>query len=171
MKKVLIASAVGFAILALSSGHVESQKTDNLDKFMRAKLIHSQKVLEGLATEDFFLIAKHSQKMSLLSQAAAWQVLQTPEYRQHSIEFRRSCDTITEAAKKKNLDAAALAYLSTTLKCINCHKYVRGVRMAHLDQTPFDQTPFDQTPFDQTPFDQKSGTEIPVLFQHSRAAE
>jgi cytochrome c556 len=102
----------------------------NVDQFMRAKLLHSQKVLEGLTTENFPLIAKHSQDLSLLSQAAAWQVLQTPEYKQHSTEFRRSADALTKAAEAKNLDGAALAYVDVTLKCISCHKYVRGVRMA-----------------------------------------
>jgi hypothetical protein len=57
-------------------------------------------------------------------------VLQTPEYLQQSQDFRRTADAVTEAAKKKNLDGTALAYVELTMKCINCHKYVRGVRMA-----------------------------------------
>ena len=52
---------------------------NRVGEFMKAKLQHAQRVLEGLATEDFDLIAKHSQEMSLLSQAATWQVLQTPK--------------------------------------------------------------------------------------------
>jgi cytochrome c556 len=99
---------------------------------MRAKLSHSQKVLEGLTTEDFDMIAQNAQAMSLLSQATNWQVLQTPEYLDQSREFRRAADAVTEAAKKKNLDGAALAYVEMTMKCINCHKYVRGVHMARF---------------------------------------
>ena len=37
---------------------------------------------------------------------------------------------MTEAARKKNLDGAVLAYVDLTMKCINCHKYVRGVRVS-----------------------------------------
>jgi len=117
-----------------------TQRTDNVKEFMRAKLTHSQKVLEGLTTEDFDAVAKHSQEMSLLSQAASWQVLQTPEYMQRSTEFRRSTDTLTEAAKNKNLDGATLAYVDVTMKCVECHKYVRRVRQARLDERPLDYT-------------------------------
>ncbi len=107
----------------------DAQKSD----FMRAKLMQSQKVLEGLVREDYDAIAKHSQEMSLLSQASNWQVLQTPEYRERSTEFRRSVDALTEAGKNKNLDGAALAYVEVTMKCVTCHKYVRRVKMAKVD--------------------------------------
>lgn len=117
-------------LLVLSTARGSAQQPNKVGEFMRAKLTHSQKVLEGLAMEDFDLIAKHSQDLSLLSQAATWQVLQTAEYRDRSTEFRRSADALTEAAKKKNLEAAALAYVDVTMKCVNCHKYVRQVRMA-----------------------------------------
>lgn len=98
---------------------------DKLAKFMRLKLFHSEKTLEGLATEDFNLIAKHSQAMSLLCEDEMWSVLRTAEYDQRSNEFRRSVDAITNAAREKDLDAATLAYLDTTMKCVSCHKYVR----------------------------------------------
>ncbi len=107
-----------------------AQEANKVSEFMRAKLTPSQRVLEGLTIEDFDLIAKHAQEMSLLSQAATWQVLQTAEYRDRSTEFRRSADALSEAAKKKNLEAAALAFVDVTMKCVNCHKYVRHVRMA-----------------------------------------
>ena len=101
-------------------------------KFMQAKLAHAQKVVEGLALEDFEAIAKNAQSISLLTQAEVWQVFQTPEYVQHSQEFRRAADAVSDAAIKKNIDAAALAYVDMTLKCVNCHKYVRTKRMASL---------------------------------------
>ena len=107
-----------------------AQPANNVRDFMRKKLVHSQKVLEGITTDDLATVAKHSQELSLLSQAATWQVLQTPEYLQHSIEFRRAADALTDAANKRNSDAAALAYLDVTMKCVTCHKYVRGVRIA-----------------------------------------
>jgi len=55
-------------------------------------------------------------------------VLQTPEYRERSNDFRRSVNAITDAARKKNLEAATLAYVDSTLKCVSCHKYVRQSR-------------------------------------------
>ena len=109
---------------------IHAQDADKVAVFMRGKLEHSQKVLEGLALEDYDKIAKNAQEMSLLSQASTWQVLQTPEYHDRSVEFRRSVDAVTEAARKKNLEGAALAYVEVTMKCVSCHKYVRKVRMA-----------------------------------------
>lgn len=104
----------------------------NLRDFMQVKLKHSQDILAGLVSDDLDKVAKGAQELSLLSQAESWQVFQTEDYLLHSREFRRSADALRDAAKKNNMDAAALAYVDTTLKCVNCHKYVRGVRMADL---------------------------------------
>lgn len=38
-----------------------------------------------------------------------------------------------DAAKKKNIDGAALAYMETTMKCVSCHKYVRAVRLTEIE--------------------------------------
>ncbi len=103
---------------------------DPLAAFMQAKLSHSQQLLRGLVTEDFEGIAKNSQKLSVLSEEASWQVLQTAEYREHSLEFRRAAEAVAEAAKEKNIDGASLSYVKLTLSCIACHKYVRTVRQA-----------------------------------------
>jgi hypothetical protein len=103
-------------------------RPDQVATFMRAKLAHSQDVLEGLAVEDFDLIDKGAQQLSLASEDASWQVLQTEDYARESAEFRRSCDSLRKAAKGKNLDGAALAWMEITMKCVQCHKYVRDQR-------------------------------------------
>ena len=135
----LAATIVIVALLCSAVSTASAEQVDNVAKFMRVKMNHAHKVLEGLALEDFDAIAKHSQEMSLLSQAASWQVLQTPEYRQQSTDFRRAANALTEAAQKKNLDGASIAYVEMTLKCVQCHKYVRRVRMAQAD-APADAT-------------------------------
>jgi hypothetical protein len=126
---------VGLALcgICVAVGQTTTPKADASHNFMRAKLEHSQKVLEGLAIDDLPLVAKHSEEMSLLSKATNWQVLRTPEYVQRSKEFQRAAEAVASAAKKKNLDGAALAYLDLTMKCIDCHKYVRNVRMVKLE--------------------------------------
>ena len=98
---------------------------DRVAVFMRAKLAHSQNVLEGLATEDFDLIERGAQELSLASQDSNWQVLQTEDYVRQSAEFRRACDSLRDAAQRKNLDGATVAWMDVTLKCVQCHKYVR----------------------------------------------
>jgi cytochrome c556 len=111
-----------------------SQQRDQLKDFMRVKLRHSQKVLEGLVLENFDEIAKNSQEMSLLSLAETWQVFETPDYIEQSRKFRVAADALTDAAKRKNLERATLAFNQVTAKCVECHKYVRGIRMAQAAQ-------------------------------------
>ena len=122
----LLVLAMGLAASIVSTARAE----DDLPAFMKVKLRHAEKVLEGLATEDYELIVKNSQAISLLCEDEMWAVLQTPEYRERSREFRRSVDSITEAARSKNLEAAALSYVDSTMKCVSCHKYVRKTRSA-----------------------------------------
>lgn len=125
----VVALSCGAGLLALAQ---PKPGGGNLRDFMQVKLKHSQDILAGLVTEDLDKVAKGAQELSLLSQAESWQVYQTEDYLLHSREFRRSADALRDAAKAKNLDAASLAYVDTTLKCMSCHKYVRGVRMAEL---------------------------------------
>lgn len=142
MKRIerhLAAAAVAVAIVGVSfasggrRGAAPAQepavgdKPNDVAVFMRAKLGHAQHVIEGLALADYDLIARGAHDLSLASQASSWQVLQTADYARQSQEFRRSCDSLRTAAKEKNLDGAALAWMEVTMKCIQCHKYVRDV--------------------------------------------
>lgn len=101
-------------------------RPDEVAPFMRAKLAHAQDVLEGLSLGDFAAIRRGAQELALASQAASWQVLQTVEYARQSAEFRRSCESLKNAAREENLDGATLAWMEVTMKCVQCHKYVRG---------------------------------------------
>jgi cytochrome c556 len=130
---------VGSVVVWLASARAQDPepsdlKTNDVHAFMRLKLGHAHKVLEGIATEDFKLIAKNAQEMTLLSEASNWQVLQTPEYEHHSRTFQRVSDTLVREAKQQDIDGAALAYVELTMSCVNCHKYTRGVRMAAVDR-------------------------------------
>ena len=121
---VIVASLLIF-VLWLVSSSLAQPKVNDVHDFMRVKLDDAKKVLEGLTVEDFDMIVKNAQEMSLLSEDTAWQVLQTLEYSQRSAEFRRTANRLRDAAKQKDLDAAALAYVKLTMQCIDCHKYVR----------------------------------------------
>ena len=128
MGKFYIATCIATVVAGLWSRGGEAEPPNQVGPFMRAKLAHSQHLLEGITLGDYEMIAKHGQALSLLAQEATWRVLQTPEYLQHSAEFRRAADALTEAAREKNLDGAALGYVDLTMRCVNCHKYVRDVR-------------------------------------------
>jgi hypothetical protein len=104
------------------------QEPGKVKDLMRAKLSHSQKVLEGIATSDFDLIARHADDLIQVSKSLEWHVLKTPRYELHSNEFRGSAETLVQQAKDKNLDGATLTYVDMTLNCVKCHKYVRSTR-------------------------------------------
>lgn len=124
---IIVALATFVFTLPLSS-QAQQPKANAVGAFMRVKLGHSQKLLEGLALKDFDSIAKNSQAISLMSQEATWNVLQTKEYFDRSKEFRRTVDALTDAARKKNLEAAALGYVEMTMQCVHCHNYLRDVQ-------------------------------------------
>jgi cytochrome c556 len=128
----ILALPLGLVLLLGAPGISQQEKGNR--EFMRAKLKHSQEIVEGLALENFDQIVKNAQQLSLLSHATNWDVFQTEEYLMQSREFRRATESLRAQAKEKNLDGAVLAYLDVTMKCVNCHKYVRGIRMAKLDR-------------------------------------
>jgi hypothetical protein len=105
-----------------------------VSELMHNKLKHAQRVLEGVAVNDFDMIAKHAEELVLLSKKAEWMVFKTPKYELRSNEFQRAADDLIQNAKQKNLDAAALSYMDMTMSCVRCHKYVRQVRQARLNE-------------------------------------
>ncbi|MBM4074171.1 MAG: hypothetical protein FJ267_00830 [Planctomycetes bacterium] len=98
--------------------------------FMRRKLEASSQILEGLTTEDSALVIKGAKSLVEMSSAEKFQVQNNMMYRQFSNEFLRTAQGLVEAAEKDNFDASALKWIDTTMKCMECHKYVRGTRLA-----------------------------------------
>ena len=132
MKRSTIAVTLAVSLAStcwLTSGGHAAPRPDLRD-FMRVKLKHSQKVLEGLVLNDFTLVAKNAQDMSLLSLDETWQVMTTPEYLEYSRKFRVATDALSSAAKRNNLEQSTVAFNQMTTRCVECHKYVRDVRMA-----------------------------------------
>jgi hypothetical protein len=120
-------------------GRAASRDREAVSELMHNKLKHAQKVLEGVAVNDFDMIAKHAEELVLLSKKAEWMVFKTPKYELRSNEFRRAAEELIQNAKQKNLDAAALSYMDMTMSCVRCHKYVRQVRQARLDEDDRDR--------------------------------
>jgi cytochrome c556 len=113
------------AWLAISAAQ-DTPKPPTRADFMKIKLLHAQKVLEGIAKENYDEVAKSSQAISLLTMEEQWNVMTTEKYLQQSRAFRDAADSITDAAKARNLDAMSLAYVDMTLSCVKCHKQLRA---------------------------------------------
>ena len=97
-----------------------------VSKFMRMKLEASQKVLAGLALEDFELIQEGAEKLEEMSAAEKWRVSKDPLYREHSVDFQRVAQRLVKSGKDGKLEASALAWIEMTMQCIECHKWSRA---------------------------------------------
>jgi len=102
--------------------------------FMRAKLTSSQKVVEGLVSKDFDLIATGAKELEKMSDAAAFQQYPDPVYRHYSREFRRQAAKLQRLGVDRNLEGASFTYMHSLTTCIACHEYVRDViKVAEAD--------------------------------------
>ena len=127
--KVALCGLLSIALLAgVAATIAPNDPKITTREIMKLKLESSQKVLEGIAVENFAAISANAQKLAVLSQAAGWQARQTPEYKQYTAEFRRHAEALQKAARDENVDAASVAYFQLTISCVNCHRHMRGVR-------------------------------------------
>jgi hypothetical protein len=136
MKRVLsgiLAAAVAFGT-ATVVGHGGEPPQAKAAELMRKKLQQSQKVLEGIALNDFDKIVQHADELILISKETEFKVMKTPQYQLYTDEFRRNAEELVQKAKDKNIDGATLAYMQLTLTCVKCHKHCREVRMTFGDR-------------------------------------
>jgi len=138
MGSVLTRSGIGTALLfALVVGgaslRVQGEQPGDLKRFMRQKLEHSQKVLEGLTLENYALVAENARALKELSEDARWRVSPNINYLRLSAEFQDLAQEVAEKARQKNLDGATLAYVRMTVNCVKCHEYTRENRITRLD--------------------------------------
>jgi hypothetical protein len=121
------------AIVAPSALGPGGELAPNMDKqrdrrvLMHGKLAHAQKILEGVALNDFDLIAQRAGALAAAAEDPLWRSLERPEYRIHQSEFEQITSALAEAARRQDLEAASLQYVRLTLNCVRCHQCVRGV--------------------------------------------
>jgi hypothetical protein len=131
---LLVAVALAAGVLVVPGQAASPKKGGKkAEGVMQKKLKESQKVLEGIALADFDEVVKHAEELLELSKEARFKVLDTPQYRNYSKDFRSHAEDLIKHAKRKNVDAAALAYVELTLTCVKCHKHVREKRMARAE--------------------------------------
>lgn len=112
----------GLALLPFASAQERKPKEESI---MKKKLAAAQKLLGGLATNDFDTIQDSADRLNDYSKQAAWKLIETPRYEIYSEEFQRLTLKMSNQAKAKNLDGVALSYVDMTLVCVKCHQHVR----------------------------------------------
>jgi hypothetical protein len=113
------------ALLACQVGAADKESQDKGSFWMQKKLEYSQKILAGLATQDFEQVGKNARSMNALTQMEKWVRGGTPQYRAQLLIFQNANEQIIRMADEKRLDGAALAYVQLALSCVNCHKVIR----------------------------------------------
>ena len=125
--------ALAAAVCALmTAGVAQSRHPSATKEFMRQKLELSQRVLEGVVTGNFELVAVNARRLGAMSLEANWRAFGNAGYTRHSDEFRRLTEALARTAAERNLDGVTLAYMRVTMSCVECHKFVRGEKTAHL---------------------------------------
>ena len=117
--------AGGMLAPAADSPDDKDQLRSKVSVFMRAKLLNSQNVLEGLTTENFDLIRQGAEKMLVMSKAAEWRIGGGGAYALDTAQFVASAQDLIKNAKDRNIDGATVSYLQLTMNCITCHKHIR----------------------------------------------
>jgi hypothetical protein len=105
-------------------------------ELMQRKRELAHALLDAIVLKEFDRIDKSADALIQLSQAAEWQVFQTPRYLQYSAEFQEAAEKLGKNARAKNLDGTAFAYVGLTLSCIRCHDYIRETRRTRRGQEP-----------------------------------
>lgn len=105
----------------------------SLRDIMRFKLHYAQGVLEGIATENFPLVATNSARLAQLARSTDWKARTTPDYERFTADFLRQTESLRKAAQNRNAEAAAVAYFQLTVSCVNCHRHLRGVETGQMD--------------------------------------
>lgn len=103
-----------------------------LRAFMRKKLVAADHVMEGLATPNYELIRKGATELIHMSKAALWETHAGPAYSQDSADFVRSAERLIKQANEKDLEGASHTYAHLTIRCIDCHRRIRGQKIASL---------------------------------------
>jgi len=101
---------------------------------MRAKLDHSQKILEAVVTSNWQLLDEESRQMAQVVRDPAWQSLVMPEFIRQSEAFLRATQDLSEASKARDLERASLGFVSLTTSCVNCHRYLARARIAAVQR-------------------------------------
>jgi len=117
---LVIASA-----LAASAAVLMSQPDSATRTLMKAKAGYAHRLLDAVVQEEFDVIQDQAFRLKAVTETADWSATQTPWFVRESDGFIRATDQLYAAAKAKDGDAAALAFVDLTLRCVHCHRALR----------------------------------------------
>ncbi len=116
-----------FLLLATSAAPAQTARTGQV---MREKLGHAQQVLKALTTSDYALLDSESAALARIAASPRWDDLKTRELRVYTDSFLKTVADLAAAAKRRDLDAAAVQYTTMVTACYQCHRRLKDLRIA-----------------------------------------
>ena len=108
----------------------DQEKEPPLRKFMRQKLDASNRILEGLVTDNMPLVESGSDVLLKMGREEKWRISNDMLYRRYSTEFTDAVNDMKEKAAANSIDGASLAWIKSTMTCLKCHEWVRNTIIA-----------------------------------------
>jgi hypothetical protein len=122
-RRMAVAETLGLLGAMVFVAASQSERTlKPAEEIMWRKLDLAHDTLDGLVLEDFEALEAYAEDLVSLSQAGERFVLDSEAYLEESREFRRAARELGRAARGRELEAATLAYVDLTLRCIRCHR-------------------------------------------------
>lgn len=96
--------------------------------FMRAKLMYTKNLFEGLTLTDFKLVDESVKEIKGITGGEQWVVIDSDEYRQLTAEFNRSVERLEKASRSRNVQATSLRFFQLSSNCIDCHEHLKKAK-------------------------------------------
>jgi cytochrome c556 len=117
-------------VMLLLAAVAASAQTARTGQLMREKLGHAQRLLQALTTSDYAMLDRESVALSRLADSPRWAELKTPDLRIYTDNFLKAVGDLAAAAKRRDLDAAAVHYNTLVTACYQCHRHLKDARIA-----------------------------------------
>jgi hypothetical protein len=124
MRKLAVATILG-VVLGGVTWLTASQEEHGLkpsQEIMWRKLELSHETLDALALDDFEAIAAYAEDIEAMSRVEQWTISDSEAYLSESAQFQRAARELGSAARTRDSEAAALAYVDLTIRCVLCHR-------------------------------------------------
>lgn len=116
------------AVTAIAAAQQDDQPA--LRAFMRQKLDASNKILEGLVTDQLQMVEEGADTLLQMSREEKWRASNDMLYRRYSTEFIDAVSDMRNKAKAQSIDGTSLAWINSTMTCLKCHEWVRNTIVA-----------------------------------------
>ena len=123
---------VSISVVLIFCTAVAFPQERELKRLMREKLQHAQQILGAVVTSDWPALERQSRDLLRVAENPVWVAeFRTPLYVRQSEAFLRAAQDLLDAAQRRDLEAAPIAYVSLTLSCVQCHRYTARARQAN----------------------------------------